>query len=535
MFTKIYNLVRQQISKNQTTNEGYIPYFGDDDSFPLKWAKLISESPSATSCLSTINSFVQGYGFSDEDLENLIVDSKGGTLFQLHQKTVKDFDQNEGFYWLVRYNMVGKVTEWELLPFENCRLGKPDDSGIISKIYYNAFFGTDQYTAANKKYTKVYDVYNPSAVKDQIKNQGDKYKGQVFFFGTTSAISRFYPINTAYVCRKWMGIEAGVSDYHEDNINNGFLQPFMLIMKGNPNEPSTNPEYADDENPITVAEEFDNVVSENFMGAKRVGNMFVQWVSNSEEKPETLAFPSNNNGDLFITLDNQATKKITVGWNVPGILANIHEGVSLGGDANQIRVAVKLMQQRVVDKQRILTDNYSNILKNFFTPYVNDISIVPYNPYPELEVLDDKIWEALTPEEKRLWIQEHTEIDLGIVPPTESNQDPVAPNAKFTNAVPIAFPDKVRANVKRTLEYMDKMQLNCGGKSGIEVSNAILANSSMGLKQLKRLHSFLKKNEAYANSTNSEGCHVIKYNAWGGKEMFDFLESKLSEFEQWLN
>jgi hypothetical protein len=525
------NLVRQQISKGSTTPEGYIPYFDHHDNFPLKWAKLIAESPSATSCLSTINSFVQGEGFSDVALETLIIDKKGGTLFQLHQKTVRDFDQNEGFYWLLRFDAFGKVSEWEFLPFENCRLGKPDDSGYISKIYVNAFFGTDEYKGQDKKNTKCYDVFNPAGVREQITNQGAKFKGQVFFFGTTSAMSRFYPINRAYTCSKWMAIEAGVATYHEDSIDNGFLNEFMLIMKGDPSAPSTNPDNADKS--VTVAQELEEVVSANFMGKGNQNNLWIQWVNQGDEKPEILTFPSKANGDLFITLDNQATKKITVGWNVPAILANIHEGVSLGGDANTIRVAVKLMQQRVIDQQRVLTDSYSKILKVFYKPYNEDIKITPYNPYPELEVLDDKIWSALSEDEKRQWIQDNTDIDLGL---GEAVQEPtIVPNAKFSNAVPIAFPEKVRNKVKTTLDYMDKMQLNCGGKAGVEVSNAILSNSSMGLKQLKRLHSFLKKNDTYANALNSEGCHVIKYNAWGGKDMFDFLESKLPEFESWLN
>ncbi len=534
MFTKIYNLFRQPIFKGQETIEGYIPFIDQQDNFPLKWAKAIFDSPSATSCLNTINSFIQGYGFSDGDLEKIVVDSKGGTLFQLHQKTVRDFAQNDGFYWLLRYNSLGKISEWEFLPFENCRLGKADDAGYISKIYVNPFFGSNEYKGANKKQTKIYDVYNPEAVKDQMIKQGTSFKGQVFFFGTTNTVSRFYPIPYAYSCIKWMKTESGVADYHEDNINNGFLQPFMLVMKGDPNRSSSNPEYTNgDGTPMTVAQEFDQVIETNFMGAKRVGNMFVQWVDNPDEKPEAIAFPSNNSGEMFITLDNQATKKITVGWNVPAILANIAEGVSLGGDANQIRVSVKLMQQRVVDKQRILTDSYSKILKNFYKPYVEDISIVPYNPYPELEVLDDKIWNALTTEEKRKWIQDNTEIDLEDAAPVVGT-NPVQ-NVKISNAVPIAFPENVKKKIKSTLDYVDKMGLKCGGKSGREVSNAILSNSSMGYKQLKRIHSYLNKRNQYANAANNEGCNVIEYNSWGGKEMFDFLDSKLKEYETWLN
>jgi hypothetical protein len=312
-------------------------------------------------------------------------------------------------------------------------------------------------------------------------------------------------------------------------------------MKGNPNEPSSNPDYLDvnEGKPATVAHEFDDYISKNFMGRGNHNVLMVQWVDTAQgqEAPEVVTIPTSANSELFVTLDNQAIKKITVGWDVPAILANIHEGVSLGGDGNQVRVAVKLMQQRVIKKQRIITDAYSKVLKNWVQPYVQDITIVPYNPYPELEVIDQKIWDALTVEERREWINENTELEL--IEATESvTPDPTAEpvqQARITNTVPIAFSDKIKATVKRALDYQDKMQLKCSGKAGREVSQSIIDNKSMGLKQMQRIYRYLKKNEIHNNKPFNEGCNVVLYNAWGGKDMTDFLEEKLKDLNAWLN
>jgi len=530
--TKIFNIWRQPTRQHNLEQGKYLPYFGGHDNFPLKWHKAISESPSATACVSTIQDFLEGFDFSDPELGRKIVNSKGETFFQIHQKTCKDFGEFEGFFWHFMYDATGKITEWQVFPFENCRLGKPDDKGYIAKILYNPYFGTDDFQLS--KDTCYYDSYSPTGVREQINTQKEKFRGQVLFVGTTNALSRFYPMPEAHSAIKWMKIEAGVSDYHEDNINNGFLQPFMLIMKGNPNEPSKNPEYTSlpEDKRMTRGQEFDEVVSSNFMGAKRVGNMWVQWVENENEEPKTMAFPSNNSGDLFLAVDQQATKKITIAFKVPAVLANIHEGVSLGGDGNQIRVAVKLMQQRTIKKQRILTDAYQKIFKNFSTPYLQEITIAPYNPYPELEVLDEKIWNAMTTDERRDWIEKNTEIELF----DDDLQEPSAPTeARVSNSVPVPFPDKVRANAKKSLEYQDKMGLKCSGRGGRDVAQKIVDNENMGLRQLKRIHSYLKKNEKFSNSAYSEGCGAIDYQAWGGKEMFDFLEVKLKDIDRWLN
>lgn len=535
-FGKIYNLFRQPLRRTNITFDKYIPYFGGLDNFPLQWHQAISESPSATACVSTIQDFLEGTGFSDPELEKLIVNYKGETFFQVHQKVCKDFGEFEGFALRVMYSGDGRVSEILHLPFENVRLGKPDDKGYIAEILYNPYFGTSDFKIS--KDTTNFDSYNPKSVQAQMIEQKELYKGQVLFVGTTNALSRFYPMPEAHASIKWFKIEAGVSDYHEDNINNGFLQPFMLAMIGDPNAPINNPEGSDSTEVKTQGEAFDELIEANFMGAKRVGNMWVQWFANKDEVPIPIPMPSNNNGDLFVTVDNQATKKITIAFKVPAILANINEGVSLGGDGNMVRVAVKLMQQRVIKKQRILTDTYSTLLKNFTKPYVQEITIAPYNPYPELEVIDDKIWAEMSPEDRKKWIEENTEIVL------QDEVLPVVPSPaqlsnkkqeKWTNAIPVEFPESVRASVKKAIDYNDKMGIKCISGPSRQVSDAIINNNSMGLKQLRRLYNYLNARPQFANSAYKDGCEVIKYAAWGGKEMEFFLEAKLNEFDKWLN
>jgi hypothetical protein len=536
MFQIFRNLLRRQKSApHQETFEGYLPYTKTDN-FPLEWHRVISNSPSGQSCVSTIADFLEGVGFSNPDLDKLVVNSQLQTFFQIHQETCKSLAEFEGFAWHFMYNGAGQIAEIRVFPFESCRLGKADDRGIISKIYYNPFFGTTEYTinSSNRKCTQIYDTFNPTAVKDQIAKQGAKYKGQVLYVGSTTPLSRFYPMPEATSAIGWMKSEAGISDYHEDNINNGLLQPYMLIMKGDPNQPSTNPEYTNSNPPTTIGMEFSDMMDKDFMGAKRVGNVMVQWVNNPDEKPEVLALPTNANSDTFITVDNQATKKITVAFKVPAILANIQEGVSLGGDGNMIRVAVKLMQQRVIKKQRILTDTYEKVLKIFTNPWTEPIVISPYNPYPELEVLDDKIWSAMTEEEKRKWINDNSEIELLDTAEPEVTSPDQATQAKVLNAIPVGFPESIRRTVQKALDHDEKMALGCGKRAGKDVGKQIIENHSMGQRQLKRIYSYLKKRPELAN-TPLDSCESIMYHMWGGKEMETFLEAKIDQIDKWLN
>lgn len=526
MAWRFINLIRKAIPSGNLVTDKYIPY-GLKDAFPLEWTELIDNSPSSASCFSTLKDFIEGYGFSDESLEDRIVNRQGQTLWQIHQASSESLSRFDGFAWLLRFNGGGQVTDWTLLPFESCRLGKPDSSGYISKIHYNPFFGTKDY---KQQESICYNIWNPESVQAEILKEGDKFKGQVFWFGTTSPLSPYYPRPEAYSAFRWMEIEAGVAKYHTGNINRGFMPKFMMTIFGDPNAPSTNPDYQtyNGGQPATVAQEFEDQINRDFMGIDTLNNLFINWVQNKEEKPTLDPFPTQANGDMFLTLDNQATKKITIAWKVPSILANINEGVSLGGDGNMVRVAVKLMQQRVVNPQRYLTDSYQTILRRSNQPYTQPVDITPYNPYPEMEVLDDKIWNEMSTEERRQWITDKTDITLPVAAPEPAPQ-------QMLNVVSLKYPEKVVKAIARVRAYIEQSGKSCSGKWGEEISNRILKNENMGLKEMKRLRNYLKTNESYTAVMYSDNCEALKYHQLGGKDMFDFLETEINRVEQWLN
>ena len=134
------------------------------------------------------------------------------------------------------------------------------------------------------------------------------------------------------------------------------------------------------------------------------------WGNNKDEHPTLEAFPTAGNPDLFRVQDEHAIKKITIATKVPGVLANIQDTNNFSGE--QIRPAVKLMQQRAVRPQSLLISIYQELLRNMVNPITEQISIVDYNPYPETNTVDPQTWAELTQAERRQWIKDHTEVDL---------------------------------------------------------------------------------------------------------------------------
>lgn len=531
-FFKIYNFVQREFAYTQQIDHSgkYIPYF-ETDMFPVELSRLVQGSPTATSCLSTLTDFITGEGFNHgAELENLILNKQGLKFFQFHNICSGSMAHKWGVASIVRFNKVGGITEVFDIPFGYCRLGLPDDNGVISKIKYNPYFGTSLY---RKNDTVEFDVFNPIQAPVQLA-KNSKWKGQIFWMGIRDDKHPFYPVPDYYSAKHWMSVEKNAGEYFDENLVDGFLQDVVMKMIGDPNDPSGLKDGNGDDIPKGKA--FDTEMTSNFgRGSKTRAKMMALWGASKEEWPELQAFPTSGNPDLFRVQDEHAIKKITIATKVPGVLANINDTNNFSGE--QIRPAVKLMQQRAIRPQNLLLDYYSEIFKYFVFPEgfqkPENIQIVDYNPYPEAETVDPQTWGVLSTEEKRKWVKDHTEIEIiDEVQPVEPTE-PVQPTVE-NRLVALHFnsyPEGAKKTVKRALEWQVKMNQKCTTKFADDLSNAILDGTPLGPKEIRRLSNYLSKNLLFKDHPYSESCEKVKFDAWGGVEMMKWANEKVKELK----
>lgn len=522
-FFKIYNLIQREFANpSQVDLQGkFLPY-GPSNTLPIQLDELVDGSPTATSCLSTLTDFIVGEGFNEgEDLENMIVNRQGLKLFQFHAIQGDSLAHKWGCASLVKYSKTGAITELYDIPFNYCRLGRPDDDGVISKIHYNPYFGTGLYKAME---TEIYDAYNPGAAITQLARD-KKWKGQIYWYGIRDRKHPFYPVPDYYSAKHWMRVEKNAGVYFDENLENGFLNPTILKLHGDPNDPSGLKDDNGEDIPKGIA--FSQEMTREFSGAKRVGKMMAFWGNKPDEWPQAESFPSNANADMYRVQDEHAIKKITIATKVPAILANISEGVSLGGDGNTIRAAVKLMQQRVKRLQNILTDYYGELLSKMANPITEPITIVSYNPFPELESVDPQIWAILTTEEKRQWAKDHTEIDL--IDENVVTEEPAPAENKITNLFFNSYPKTAKENVKRAMDWQVKFESKCLKPAGLKMSQRIIDGSPLSQSEIRRLSNYLSKHTIHKNKPYGEACESLMYDAWGGSEMMTWANDKLKE------
>lgn len=409
-------LQRQPATLSQITwSEDTIRY-GDDDALPYRIAKLVDESPATGSCIDTISQFIQGSRFTSQVLMDLVIDKNGTTLWDFHCMLSDMLALYEGFSVNFKYDGAYQITNAYILNFESCRLKKPDDKGKIHSIKYNPYWGLNEFTDELTIEYPVFDLNNvPREIKDKATG-GLNYQGQVYYYGKTSPLYRFYPVPYYWKGKDWIKIDAKIQQFHANNLDNNFLLSVIWNIIGDPNQPSENPKYqetyTDDageqrtRSTKTKGEEFTESISTALAGAIKGGAGLGLWSSNHEEATKVTAFPTNSNHDLFNALQDLTTKNVTIATRVPGILANISEGVNLGSTGNEMQKAVEIMQSRVISKQRILTQFYNKILlPNLASKPTDRVEIVNFNPITVPVEIEDKFWDAMDADERRDFIR----------------------------------------------------------------------------------------------------------------------------------
>lgn len=397
--------------------------YGADNALPLRIAHAVEQSPSASSCIDTISQFIKGSAFSDEELMDWVIDSSGTTLWDFHCGLADSLALFWGFAVNFKFDRSGKIVNTFQMSFESCRFQEPGEhSSEIKFIKHNPYYGTELF---KRDFTKVYPVYDIKEVQNQISAMdADKrkdYPGQVYYYGKTSPLSRFYPKPKYWSAKEAILADHKLEEFHDQELENGFYQSAIFNCIGDPNAKSKNPKYMkevlqsngttiDLVPDRTVGEEFNDMMSASFSGSSKAGTGMVFWSANSDSAVKVTAFPSSVNGDRIIATQDSITKTITIATLVPSILANISEGVSLGSGGSEIQKAIELMQSRTVHWRKVLQNFYNKVLiPNLQKKPKGTVEIQNYNPVsnPIDMTKYDKVWEFLNEAEKVAFIKKN--------------------------------------------------------------------------------------------------------------------------------
>lgn len=443
---KVYGpaaLNREIVTDRQVRWDEDTIIWGDQDDLPLRIMDGVNRSQTTLSCLGTVETFTSGSGFTDEELMKIPIDADGTTLWDFHCQLSQSITLLESFAVNFKFNPKGRITNAFQVGVETIRFDRPKGRKI-EYIKQNPYFGTLEY---KKEHTTVYPVYDQGKVKDQINALGFDFMGQMYFWGTVRPPYKFYPIPRYWSGKEWIYVDAGIKEFHKENMENGFFQSTLINVIGNPNQKSNNPDYmkritqTDGSTKLvpdrTVGEEFDDQMSKKFSGVRKSGTAMVMWSENENKAVRISAFPVNTNFDVLSGTFTDAMRGICTATRVPAILANLpQQASSLGSDGNSIKAAIELMQTNVAKSHQILENFYNTILlPNLETKTQATVKIKHFIPITTQVVVEDKFWDVLSQEEKKEFVRKNVQgmadVIKEVAPIVDENGEPLTPEEEI--------------------------------------------------------------------------------------------------------
>lgn len=350
--------------------------YGNDNLYPQHLQSITRASGTAELCLNRYAKFIEGYGFANEAISDVVVNHVGTTADELLHDIAQDVARFGGFALHVNYNVLCQITEINFVPFENCRLEEEDDAGNVARILVHPDW-TGKKTRnghvirVDENNIDRIDVFNPApeVVTAQVINAGgiDNYKGQILWVSLDGRYQYPTPIYDAVVTD--ISTDEGLGNIKYRNVRNNFLVSCMLIArKGIPKI---------DENGNKVEQQ---LISDEdlttFQGDENTSKILYVELENDEDKPEVVQFPTRNYDKEFSVTDTSVVERIYAQFHQE-LFYSIRIG-KLGFSGDVMRDAYQYYAGEVTNEQRFIERAFERISAYWAEPLASsDFSINP--------------------------------------------------------------------------------------------------------------------------------------------------------------
>jgi len=97
------------------------------------------------------------------------------------------------------------------------------------------------------------------------------------------------------------------------------------------------------------------------------------------------------------------------------------------------------------------------------------------------------------------------------------------------------YPESVRHNAQRVLDYVDKNGWgSCGTSVGKQRANQLAKGEAISNDTVQRMYSYLSRHKGDLDSSKGydDGCGKLMYDSWGGLTALSWAESKVNSFKE---
>lgn len=340
--------------------------YGLDNLYPQNLQRILVASGTASLCVERYTEFIEGNGFDDIALAELVVGRNGETADELLSLIAADVANFGGFAIHVNYDVFCKVVEVQYVPFESCRLEEEDVAGYVGHVMVHPDWRGEKTRAGralkiDRSTVKSFPVFNPQyeVVRAQIEAVGgvENYQGQILWCSMDG--KNVYPTPRYDAIITEMSTDEGLSNIKNRNVRNNFLVSCMLVTKKGV------PRFDEDGNEV----ERSMIQGEDlkkFQGDTNGNKILLVEIENDEDKPEVVDFPAKNYDKDFTVTEESTVERIYAQFGQELFYA-IRMG-KLGFSGQVMADAYSDYAGKVGKEQRFIMRGFKAVLDNWHEP-----------------------------------------------------------------------------------------------------------------------------------------------------------------------
>jgi len=315
---------------------GEMVYWGQDNSYPNYIEDLYLNVPTFKTIIDGCVDYICGNKIINNS--PLKVNKRGQNMTDIVKGISKDLVKFGGFALNVIKNQLGQVIEIYYIDFKKIRTNKEN-----TKFYY-----TENW---NKSYGRLKTT--------EIKNFYSDSNSTIYYY--KNDVNYVYPIAPINAAVKSCEMERMITDYHYNNIVNGFNSSFIVNFNGG--KPT-------DEQKSEIERNFYN----KFMGPANASRPMLSFNNGKVQETTVTKIDKDDLDQKYTSLTDRTRQDIFTAFRCSPVLFGI-EKENIGFNNQEYTEAYKLFNRTFIQpRQEVIKETFNTILG-----MDNAITIVPFS------------------------------------------------------------------------------------------------------------------------------------------------------------
>lgn len=331
-----------------------------DNAYPERMDRLINNSVTAKSAAAIMVQYLIGKGYGGESDSLIVNKEKGLKLIDFADDAADDLVKQRGVFIHINWNALYQVSDFSVIPYEWCRIGKKDSNDYAGKIAV-----CREWLKPKKVDIQLIDVYNPrkKVIDAQVEKAGgwEHYKGQVLFINMDTKL--LYPLSRIDSVADDCDSEAQAAVYKNRLLRKGFFGNTLVVTRPLVGEGLDGTALSDAEG---ERERFQQAVKDS-LGAENTGGVLCLEMDFAGEKLEDAILikqiESRIDDKLFSYTESSVRENILVAFNnLPAGLIKTNEASLFGNSGEAIREMKRTYWENTTKERNLLTSVLNTLL-----------------------------------------------------------------------------------------------------------------------------------------------------------------------------